>query len=106
MGAVERRVGANLARLRRGRHWPQAHLGDLVSGYLDKPWSRQAVSAAEKGRRAFTVIELVAIAEIFGVSLDALVLRAFECPHCHGAPPTGFHCGTCGAHLPNDTKKA
>lgn len=59
---LEEVVGINVARLREQRRLPQAELGELLGQYLGKPWTRQAVSAAEKGRRAFAVAELVALA--------------------------------------------
>jgi transcriptional regulator with XRE-family HTH domain len=37
------------------------------------PWSRQAVSAAEKGRRAFTLADLTAVAAALKVSAASLL---------------------------------
>jgi len=42
--------------------------------YLDKPWSRQAVHQAERGRRAFTAAELAALALALDTSIPALFL--------------------------------
>jgi hypothetical protein len=42
--------------------------------YLDKPWSRQAVHQAERGRRAFTAAELAAVALALDTSIPALFL--------------------------------
>jgi 8-oxo-dGTP diphosphatase len=42
----------------------QADLGRKLGGLLGKPWSRQTVSAAEQGRRAFTGAELFALASV------------------------------------------
>lgn len=71
---IEEVVGANLARLRGEVGMSQAELGQAVGAYLDKTWSRQAVSASEKGRRAFTSAELVALALILEVSIDFLLM--------------------------------
>lgn len=51
----------------------QAELGAELGEYLDKPWPRQAVSAAEKGRRAFTAAELVAWAFVLGCTVESLL---------------------------------
>jgi hypothetical protein len=40
--------------------------------YLGKPWSRQAVHQAERGRRAFTAAELAAVALALDTSIPAL----------------------------------
>lgn len=71
---LEEAIGANLARLREESGLSQAQLGNALGAYLDKPWSRQAVSGAEKGRRAFTAAELVSLALSLGVSIDFLLL--------------------------------
>jgi transcriptional regulator with XRE-family HTH domain len=75
---LEELIGANLARLREARGMSQAQVGDALSGYLDKPWSRQAVSAAEKGRRAFTAAELLSLALSLRVSVIELLLPSGE----------------------------
>lgn len=71
---LEEAIGRNVARLREVSGLSQAQLGDALAGYLGKPWSRQAVSAAEKGRRAFTAAELVSLALVLKTSLDLLML--------------------------------
>lgn len=52
----------------------QAELGEQVGRYLGRTWSRQTVSAAEKGGRAFTALELVVISVVLGVPLNVLFL--------------------------------
>lgn len=49
-------------------------LGQAIGRYLGKPWSRQAVHQAERGRRAFTAAELAAIALTLETSIPALFL--------------------------------
>lgn len=51
----------------------QAQLGDRLGELLGKSWPRQAVSAAEKGRRAFTAAELVAFAVALGCNVEDLL---------------------------------
>lgn len=46
----------------------QQELGESLEPLLGKRWTRQSVSAAEQGDRAFTAIDIVAIAYVTGVS--------------------------------------
>lgn len=71
---LEEVIGTKLARLRDARGMSQAQVGEALPEYLGKPWSRQAVSAAEKGRRAFTAAELVSLALSLRVSLVELLI--------------------------------
>lgn len=52
----------------------QQELGAKVGDYLDGQWSRQAVSAAEKGRRAFAITEVVAFAAALDTSVRELLM--------------------------------
>ncbi len=56
----------------------QADLGRALAPLLGRPWSRQAMSAAEKGARDFKVAELVAIARVLGTTVSQLVLPGPE----------------------------
>ena len=67
-------VGENMRRYRLASGWSQAGLGERLGGYLDGSWSRQAVSHAEKGGRAFGVSELVALTKTFDLPLSAFFL--------------------------------
>lgn len=69
-------IGRNMRRVREGRGLSQTDLGQAVTEQLGKPWSRQAVSAAEKGRRYFTAADLMALARILDTSLPSLLLLA------------------------------
>ncbi len=70
---IEEVVGQNVARLRNTWDLSQVELGQKVGQECGKPWSRQTVSAAEQGGRAFTVSDLVMLAYVFQVSSDALL---------------------------------
>lgn len=74
---VEEAVGRQIARLRTQRGLSLTELGEALGDYLDKPWSRQAVHQAERGRRAFTAAELTALALALDTSVPAL-FRAEE----------------------------
>jgi transcriptional regulator with XRE-family HTH domain len=71
---IETAIGNQIARLREARQMSLTQLGQAVGRYLDKPWSRQAVHQAERGRRAFTAAELAAFALALDTSVPALFL--------------------------------
>jgi transcriptional regulator with XRE-family HTH domain len=66
---IEETVGERIRELRQMHGLSQAQLGDR----LPRPWPRQAVSAAEQGRRSFTVAELVDFSAALGVGITDLV---------------------------------
>ncbi|MHB8297983.1 MAG: helix-turn-helix transcriptional regulator [Dermatophilaceae bacterium] len=70
---IEEVVGQNVARLRNTWGLSQVELGQKIGQECGKTWSRQTVSAAEQGGRAFTVSDLVMLAYVFQVSSDALL---------------------------------
>jgi transcriptional regulator with XRE-family HTH domain len=69
---VEEAVGRQIAQLRAQRGLSLTELGEALGGYLEKPWSRQAVHQAERGRRSFTAAELTALALVLDTSVPAL----------------------------------
>ncbi|MGW1034306.1 helix-turn-helix transcriptional regulator [Streptomyces antibioticus] len=76
---LEEAIGKKLAWLRNDREMSQAQLGEALGRYLEKPWSRQAVNAAEQGKRAFTARDMVALALALETSVPSLLLN-FELP--------------------------
>jgi transcriptional regulator with XRE-family HTH domain len=71
---VEAAIGQQIARLREARQMSLTQLGQAMGRYLGRPWSRQAVHQAERGRRAFTAAELAAVALALDTSIPALFL--------------------------------
>ena len=71
---IETAIGQQIARFREARRMSLTQLGEAMGKYLDKPWSRQAVHQAERGRRAFTAAELAALALALDTSIPALFL--------------------------------
>ena len=77
---IEAVVGRNLESLRRvwhkshGEQLSQSEFGVRVGKLTGKPWSRQAVSAAESGDRAFTLSDLACIALVLEVPITSLLL--------------------------------
>lgn len=76
---LEEAIGKKLAWLRNDREMSQAQLGEALGRYLEKPWSRQAVNAAEQGKRAFTARDMVALALALETTVPSLLLN-FELP--------------------------
>jgi transcriptional regulator with XRE-family HTH domain len=97
MSDLQRAIGARLSLLRCARGMSQAQVGVALGRFIEGPAlrTRQAVSAAEKGHRAFTAAELVAYAALFEVTVDSLVAQP-QCTVCMDAPPPGFTCQACG----------
>ena len=71
---IEAAIGGQISRLREARQMSLTQLGQAVGMYLDKPWSRQAVHQAERGRRAFAAAEMAALALALDTSVPALFL--------------------------------
>ena len=75
---IETAIGMQIARFRQARQMSLTQLGGALGKYLDKPWSRQAVHQAERGRRAFTAAELAALALVLDTSVPALFLAGTD----------------------------
>jgi DNA-binding transcriptional ArsR family regulator/transcriptional regulator with XRE-family HTH domain len=71
---IEAAIGGQISRLREARQMSLTQLGQALGTYLGKPWSRQAVHQAERGRRAFTAAEMAALALALDTSVPALFL--------------------------------
>ena len=88
---IEEIIGARVTELRADRNLTQTELGERIGLYLGAPWSRQAVSAAEHGGRAFTAAELLALADVLDSTIGAFFLptRTTDVPEIEtpaGAP--------------------
>ena len=82
---IDEVIGSNLRRLRRREGGPdsevpnlpklsQATVGMALTELTGVSWSQQTMVRAEKGKRRFTVVDLFAIAHIFGVSPIRLLM--------------------------------
>lgn len=78
MGEIEQRIGARVRWVRELSQLSQAELGERLGEKLGRAWSRQAVSVAEKGGRAFTAAELVAISEVLDTTIADLFRPAID----------------------------
>lgn len=66
-------VGSKVRHRRQQLDISQQELGVKVGDYLGEQWSRQAVSAAEKGGRAFAITEVAAFAAALDTNIRELV---------------------------------
>lgn len=69
---IEEGIGQRIRERRDQLEMSQAELGRLLGPLLDKEWSRQTVSAAEQGKRAFTSAEMVAISHVLRTTVSQL----------------------------------
>jgi transcriptional regulator with XRE-family HTH domain len=82
---IEEVIGQRIREVREINDVTQEQLGRRLGELLGKEWSRQAVSTAEKGGRAFTAVELVALAHALGTTVPRLMtppvnVRSVELP--------------------------
>jgi 8-oxo-dGTP diphosphatase len=70
---IEEIVGQRMLERRTALKLTQETLAERITGYLNREWTRQAVSAAEKGKRSFTAAEMVAIAHTTGTTVAWLM---------------------------------
>ena len=70
---VEEIVGWQVRERREALGLTQEQLGRQLEPLLGRPWSRQAVSAAEKGDRSFAAAELVALAAVLHTTVGDLL---------------------------------
>lgn len=70
---LEEVIGHRMRERREELHLTQEQAGQRMDALLGRPWPRQAVSAAEKGDRAFTAAELVTIAFALDTSVSWLL---------------------------------
>lgn len=70
---VEEVVGGQVRGRREALGLTQDELGRQLEPLLGRPWSRQAVSAAEKGDRSFGAAELVALAAVLHATVGDLL---------------------------------
>ena len=70
---IEQVVGMRIKQSREADDMTQEQFGQKLGELLGRPWSRQAVSAAERGGRAFTAAELVAASHVLSTSAGWLM---------------------------------
>lgn len=97
-GPAAERIGQHLKRLRKKAGISQTEAGRRIAEQRGVPaWSRQAINAAERGDRAWTADDVVALAATFGVVPGSLFEPIPTCSNCFGLPLGNFTCNVCGA---------
>jgi transcriptional regulator with XRE-family HTH domain len=85
----------NIRRLRETRGHSLRVLSEKLKAN-GRPVSPDAILKVEQGLRRVDVDDLVAFADVFGVTVAQLLDPPTDCTTCHGAPPPGFACRECG----------
>lgn len=70
---IEQVIGRAVRRWREFKGLTQTQLGQALAAQTGVPWSRQAVSAAEAGNRAFSASDLLALALTLGIEFGQLL---------------------------------
>lgn len=98
-------VGARVRDLRKRCRWNMDELAERCARAGRPELTANALYFLESGRRKdgdrtrnITVDELLVLADVFGLKVDDLLPGSpDDCRRCHGTPPFGYMCNTCGA---------
>lgn len=94
LGAAGNNVRRNIQHLRMRRRWSYRDVEERLSE-AGRALSPLVLSAIEAGERHVDADDLVALATVYGLSVDELLRPPADCGTCHGAPPAGFMCLEC-----------
>lgn len=102
LGPAGNNLRRNIRRFREQHHWSYREVEERLSR-TGRAITALGLSAIETGERRVDVDDLVALAAVFGLSVEELIRPPESCETCHGAPPPGFMCMECETSgLPND----
>lgn len=106
---VEEIIGMRMRQRREELDRTQEELGRELGVFLGKPWSRQSVSSAEQGKRAFTAAEIYAIANCLRMTFVSLLrpptdVAEVEMPSGETLPSYTFIGAT--SNIPDDNSHA
>ena len=85
--------GRRLQREREARHWSLREAGEKCGV------NASTLMRIEKGTADPAFSNAIALAALYGLSMDAL-LAGSACGQCDGMPPAGFICAVCGVMAP------
>lgn len=80
---IEQVIGTRIATAREQSGITQGELGKRVGEWLGQDWTRQAIWAAEKGKRSFTAAELITFSYALNVAPDFLLTPPVEVREVH-----------------------
>lgn len=95
LGPAGHNARRNVQRLREQRRYSYVELSERLAR-TGRSIPVLGLSRLERGERRVDVDDLVALAAVFGLSPQQLLEPPAECENCHGAPPPGFICASCG----------
>lgn len=70
---IEEHIGSKVTALREQLGWNQRQLGEALEKATGRKWERQSVWAAERGKRAWAVSDLLGLADVFNLTVAELV---------------------------------
>lgn len=94
LGPAGNNVRRNVRRLREQREWSYREVEERLS-QAGRAIPVLELSAIDTGERHVDVDDLVALAAVFGLSVEELLRPPAGCKTCHGTPPPGFMCMEC-----------
>lgn len=94
LGPAGNNVRRNIRRLREQRHWSYRDVEERLAR-ADRAIPSVELGWIDAGERRVDVDDLVALAAVFDLSVEELLLPPADCETCHGAPPAGFMCMEC-----------
>jgi transcriptional regulator with XRE-family HTH domain len=95
IGPLGRSVAAKIQELRTKRGMAYVDLGRRLT-HAGRPIPVIGLRRIERLERRIDVDDLAAIADALGTTAARLLDPDGECRACHGAPPAGFACLSCG----------
>jgi transcriptional regulator with XRE-family HTH domain len=96
VGAIGNIVRRNIRRLRQTQRLTYVDLSKRLAS-AGRPIAILGLRRIEAGERRVDTDDLVALASVLGVTATQLLEPPTDCAACHGTPPPGFACRSCGA---------
>jgi transcriptional regulator with XRE-family HTH domain len=94
LGPAGNNARRNIQRIRIQRRWSYREVEERLSE-AGRALSTLTLSAIERGERHVDADDLVALATVYGLSVEELLRPPADCETCHGSPPAGFMCMEC-----------
>jgi transcriptional regulator with XRE-family HTH domain len=94
LGPAGNNLRRNIRRIREQYGWSYREVEERLSR-VGRAIPAVELGWIDAGERRIDVDDLVALAAVFGLSVEELLQPPADCKTCHGAPPTGFMCMEC-----------
>lgn len=96
MGPMGETLKGNIKRIREAQRLTYVALSERLAE-LGRPIPVLGLRRIERGERRVDVDDLNTLAAALKVTCAQLMESPAECAACHGTPPVGFSCLTCGS---------